>query len=251
MDNGWLQKTAPIKEKEISESNEQSFEKFEGYVLEVFFSEQEMYVRMEQIRKENNNEAHGFTVVKNKKIGFYYQLGENVATVEVKTNADNSWHSHPDIEISEFMLPEENLSEDTPADILESREKYSAVYDEIDKPSTKKPSLTDLMNYIQNKRKRDLISMPGGVLIINSSNSVQSGLLKNYVEQIEKYGKKLMAELTEISLWSFYRMQMQYLNYTISEFKSMLKKSGCEKITDENYLEVLDKIGFKFEFYDI
>lgn len=251
IENDWLKKPAPIEKNETSELNEPSFEKVEGYILEAFASEEEMYVRMQQIREENANEAHGFTVTKDEKIGFYYQLGENVAAVEAKITTDNSWHSHPDVEISELLLPEENLPEDTPEDIRALREKYATTYDEIDEPSPKKPSLTDLINYLDNKRNKDLISMRGGVLVIDSLESAQSGLLQNYVKQVENFGKKLMAESTEISLWSFYRMQLQYLNYALSEFKSMLEKSGYEKMTDENILEVLDKIGFKFEFHHI
>jgi hypothetical protein len=256
MEKSFLEKQILKGKEEVSEPDleNQGFETVVGYDLEIFSSKEEMYIRMEQIRKENSNEAVGFIEEKDNKIGFYYKVGENKTSVEFDQNADTSWHSHTDISNTGHMFSDnvdEDLPDDFPEDIKKLREEFFMVGNEIDTPSSRKASITDLITFLSGKRNKDLISMPGGLLEISSLESVQVGLLKEYANRLDEYGKNLFAEGTEISLISLHRMQIRYLYYAITEFKSLLTMLGYEKITEENSLEILEKMGFKFEFHKV
>ena len=225
------------------------FNEIKGYILEVFSSKEEMYLRMQEIRKNNKNEACGFTVKKGEKISFYYYIGDDMTSINFNENADNSWHSHPDIKEPESLFSKKELTEMATPKIKELAEEYSRIYNELDAPSAGKPSLTDLINFIFHKRKEDLISMPNGLLIINSLESSQSEILQAYIRKIENYENKLKLETKEVSLQSFYEKQLQYLVYVISEFKNILNELGYEKITENNFLEIIKKAGFSFNYF--
>lgn len=255
----WEARKIKIRERggvDIPEQHQEvvDFENVEGYVLEVFSSQEEMYQRMEQIRKSNSNEAHGFVIQKSGKVGFYYQLGDSEISVEMPHGLDTSWHSHPDSNISEAVFDERDIPEEVPQEIKDLARKVVEGYAEIDEVSPKKISLMDLINIMGHGRSRDLISMPESLLDVAILESDPSSLSAQFAECINNEWQKLVAEtqpkLTEDNVELLrLEMMLRYYSSAISEFKNMLSKLGLDKMTVDNFTTVLEKIGLPHKFH--
>jgi len=233
------------------------FEEIEGYTLETFSSEEEMHSRMESIRQSNTNEAHGFVVKKSSTFGFYYQVGDSQISVEFPPHIDNSWHSHPDSNISEVAFNEEDLPDEAPEYIKEIARRVVMNYGNIDQVSPKKISLMDIINVLGHARMEDLISMPDGHLLsLKYQNSQDDALCRNFASRIDEYWKNLVAEvrskLTEENMDELrLSMILHYYDYAISEFKNMLGALGYEKMTTDNFIEILNKIGLSNNIHKV
>lgn len=259
----WQARNEKIKERRETkiqvDSLEQigSFEEIEGYTLETFSSEKNMHSRMESIRQSNINEAHGFVVKKSSTFGFYYQVGDSQISVESPPNINNSWHSHPDSNISEVAFNEEDLPEEALEDIKEKVRRIVMNYGDIDQVSPKKISLMDIINVLGHGRTEDLISLPDGYLLsLKYQNSQDDALCRDFASRIDEYWKGLVEEveqkLTEENIDELrLSMILQYYDYAISEFKKMLGALGYEKMTTDNFLKVLNKIGLSNSMHKV
>ncbi len=232
------------------------FEKVEGYKLEVFSSQEEMYQRMEQIRKSSANEAHGFIIQKSGQLGFYYQLGDSEISVEMPHGLDTSWHSHPDSNISEAIFDESDVPEGMPQEIKDLARRVVESYAEIDEASPKKVSLMDLINFMGHGRSRDLISMPGNLLDTEVMGGDSSSLSSQFAKYMDREWKSLVAEtqpkLTEENFELLRsKMILRYYFSAITEFKSMISKLGFEKMTVDNFATVLEKMGLPHKFHKV
>lgn len=230
-----------------------SFEAREGYVLEKFSSEDDLHKRMEEIRKSNPNEAHGFVVEKEDQLGFYYQLGDSEILVEFPQGIDNSWHSHPDSNISEVIFQEEDLPEDVSEDIKVLAKDVVEAYAKIDEVSSQKISLMDLINIASHGRKRDLISLPQGLLDIKFSESEAKALINDYAKDIDEKWRNLVLQikpqLTEENFQDLrVKMILEYYQYAIERFTKLLKDIGYNRMDQNNFLEILERLGLKHDF---
>ncbi|MES3004747.1 MAG: hypothetical protein V4690_01385 [Patescibacteria group bacterium] len=247
-----------MKNFEVYESNEsEGFDKIEGYTLEVFESPEEMYSRMEEIRKANSNEAHGFVARKSSKIGFYYQVGDSEISTEFPPNIENSWHSHPDSNISEVIFKEEDLPPGVSDEVRTMARSIVDKYTQVEQVSSNKISLMDIINILGNERSEDLISLPGGILLsLNYPGSENTAMCRKYANLIDQYWKNLVGEamlkLTEENQNELrLSMTLRYYDYAISEFINLLDSLGYEKMTVENYAEILNKIGLLNSIYKV
>lgn len=235
-----------------------NFEKIEGYNLEVFSSEVDMYSRMESIRKSSLNEAHGFIVKEFSQFGFYYQMGDSPTSVELPNNIniDNSWHSHPDSN-SEIVFNEENLPDDISENIIRIAKRIVMEYKEIDEISPRKISLMDLINILSYQRDSDLISLPNGKLLsLFYNHSEKDALCREFASKINQCWINLLTEikpkLTEENTKELGLMMiLQYYDYAISEFKNILSNLGYGKMTTENFIEILNKMGLSNNIRDV
>ncbi|MFA4941351.1 MAG: hypothetical protein WC582_01980 [Patescibacteria group bacterium] len=230
-----------------------SFEAREGYNLEKFSSEDGLHKRMEEIRKSNPYEAHGFFVEKEGKFGFYYQLGDSEISTEFPQGIDNSWHSHPDSSISEVIFREEDLPEDVSVDLKILAKGVVETYANVDEISSRKISLMDLINIASHGRKRDLISLPQGLLDIRFSESEAKSLFSGYAKDIDEKWKELVfqikPQLTEENFQELrIKMVLEYYQFASTKFAEMLKDIGYDKMEQNNFLEILERLGLKHDF---
>ena len=207
------------------------FENFEGYQLEILANEKELIHRMETVRQENKNEVSGFVVEKDGQFGFYYQISNSPNnTSDHSFEIYNSWHSHPDSEIDESMIGNGELY---------------ALYQEIDEPASEKISLIDLIIFLSNARMGDLISLPPHhLLFIKTNESIDTpSLTQEYQKSLRGYYEELTGDDKQ--------KQRQYHLFAAQQFKAILQRIGIERMTKDNFLQVLDLIGLKYEYIDI
>lgn len=208
---------------------------------------------MEEIRKSNPNEAHGFVVEKEGKFYFYYQLGDNDMSVEFPQGINNSWHSHPDNNISEVIFREKDLPEGTPEYLKELARDIVESYASVDEVSSQKVSLIDIINIVSHGRERDLISLPSGLLEIQFSESGTESLVYGYAKDIDKKWKNLVLQikpqLTEENFQELrLKMVLKYYQHAITKFAELLKDIGYDKMKQNNFLEILEKLGLKYDY---
>lgn len=230
-----------------------TFETREGYNLEKFSSETDLHNRMEEIRKTNPNEAHGFVVEKEGQFGFYYQLGDSGISVEFPQGIHNSWHSHPDSNISEVIFREEDLPDDTPEDLKVLAKKIVETYADIDEVSSQKISLMDLINIASHGRSKDLISLPQGLLETKFSESGTESLICGFAKDIDEKWKSLVLQikpqLTEENFQELrIKMILEYYQYAIEIFAELLKDAGYSRMDKNNFLEILERLGLVSDF---
>lgn len=229
------------------------FEKIKGYVLEEFLSESELHFRMEEIRKENTNEVHGFTLEKDGLIGFYYQIGDSDVMGEFPQGIDNSWHSHPDTGASEVLFDEEHLPVEVPENLKILARKLAQSYAETDEVSPEKISLMDIIDIASQDRQKDLISLPGGLLEIRSEASRNGSVFHSYGIEVNKKWQILaiqaQSKITEENLLELRTtMILEYYNFAIEQFKNILRNMGYERMDQSNFLEILEKMGVIYDF---
>lgn len=251
----------------------ESFEDQEGYIFEKFSSKEEMYCRMEEIRKSSPYEANGFIVEKSSQLGFYYRLGDSETTTEVAKNIDNSWHSHPDSDISEILFKKEDLPENIPEKITLLAENIQKSYEKIDEISSKKISLMDIINIVSNGRKKDLISLPDGLLEVDFSKTKENSPIYEYATELSRYSRGLSVKIFEYAAEIVKQSQMpdiqkdlqlrandfqelrlermlEYYDFAIAAFEKLLENAGYKKMEKNNFMEILEKIGLPYKFND-
>lgn len=246
-----------IREKIINNNiNNESFRERDGYILEKFSSKAEMYHFMQKIRKSSPNEANGFVVEKSSQHGFYYQIGDNKIMTQLSPNIGISWHSHPDGNIPETVFREEDLPSDTSEEIKRAAKTFVQTYGETDEASPEKISLLDIIDIVSNRRKKDLISLPGGLLELDFLKSEEKSLIRVYGSELHSQWTGLVEEIIpQLTLKNFpelrINMVFRYYDFAISKFKKMINGAGYEKMDKHNSLEILEKIGLKHEFKKI
>ncbi len=236
-----------------------SSEAREGYTLEKFSSKENLYKYMEEVRQSNSNEAHGFVIEKEGQFLFYYQLGDDAISVELPQDIDYSWHSHPDNNISEIGFKEQELPDNISEDIKAFAKDLVEAYASVDEISPQKISLVDMINIVTHSRKGDLISLPQGLLDVKFSESEAGSLVYDYANDVNEKWKSLVSQvkpkLKEKNLQELQELRinmvLEYYDYAITRFSKLLEDIGYEKMEQDNFLEILEKIGLAYNFKKI
>ena len=242
---------------EYGYKKEDFFEEIEGYLFEKFSSDEEMYSRMEEIRKKNSEEVCGFVVKKEFQIGFYYKIGDSKTSGKFPPNIENSWHSHPDTEITESIFDTNDLPKDFSKEVQQRAEEFIERCNKIDEMSPNKTSLIDLINFVSHKRKKDLISLPNNSLLEICSGEVKKdSLVRQLGDEINNKWLSISEEVAlQITDDNFEEIMivaiLQYFEFAVLKFKELIEKNGYKRMDENNFLQILEKIGLPCELKKI
>ncbi len=199
------------------------------YDMEKYNSKQDLYNRMQELRKSEKNEVYWFVLKRYGILNFYYKVSTTRLSVDsTYRDVDNSWHSHPDVTEEEFKkhIFERYNKED--------RELVSG----IEEMSGNKFSSWDLFYFAESLHKEDLVSLSTWVLKVEPARAEKDSIFM----ELHLYLSELRNDSNLEDILKFwYRL--------VDKFKEILIKLWYNKITEDNYLEFLEKIWLPYEFY--